>query len=284
MSKLIDTDLNDNQLAQTFAKAGYWQDAQDPAKAMVKILGGREIGVGPMAAMREINIIKGKIELSASLMARLVKESDKYDYRVIEHDEEKCVIKFYQVGHKGELEEIGKSEFSMEDAKEAGLVRENSPWEKYPKNMLFARALSNGVKWHCPDVTGGAAYHEGELSGEINDGEAVVDVEPEIHEEPGNDSDETDYSPAGGQGEQEESGIVSRAQTALEEASIEEGEFFDFLADSDDHEYGDVEGWADLPRQLIEAVPERIESLQSEFVQWKHGGDVPDGEPEPLEG
>ena len=28
-------------------------------------------------------------------------------------------------------------------------------WRKYPKNMLFARAISNGVKWHCPDVMNG---------------------------------------------------------------------------------------------------------------------------------
>jgi hypothetical protein len=181
MSKLIETDLDDNELAQTFAKAGYWQDAKDPAKAMVKILGGREIGVGPMASMREINIIKGKIELSASLMARLVKESAKYDYQVVTHTTEKCVIQFYQNGEK-----IGQSDFTIEDAEKAGLVRDGSPWEKYPKNMLFARALSNGVKWHCPDVTGGSVYHEGELSDapdiEPVDGDTTAEMDADVVE------------------------------------------------------------------------------------------------------
>lgn len=49
--------------------------------------------------------------------------------------------------------------------------------------MLFARALSNGVRWFCPDVfAGNVVYVPGELDGEIVTDEAsdngVVVVEP----------------------------------------------------------------------------------------------------------
>jgi hypothetical protein len=30
--------------------------------------------------------------------------------------------------------------------------------DKFPKNMFFARAISNGVKWFCPDVFSGPVY------------------------------------------------------------------------------------------------------------------------------
>jgi hypothetical protein len=36
--------------------------------------------------------------------------------------------------------------------------------------MLYARALSNGAKWYCPDVFGGPIYTPDEL-GAVVDGE-----------------------------------------------------------------------------------------------------------------
>jgi hypothetical protein len=42
----------------------------------------------------------------------------------------------------------------MEDAKKAGTKN----LDKFPKNMLFARAISNGVKWYTPDVFSGPVY------------------------------------------------------------------------------------------------------------------------------
>jgi hypothetical protein len=57
---------------------------------------------------------------------------------------------------------IGVSSFTMEDAKRAGLSGGDN-WKKYPRNMLFARAMSNGAKWYCPDVFGGPVYTPDEL-------------------------------------------------------------------------------------------------------------------------
>jgi hypothetical protein len=50
-------------------------------------------------------------------------------------------------------EELGESSFSLEDAKRAGLAGDN--WRKYPRNMLYARAVSNAARWYAPEVLTG---------------------------------------------------------------------------------------------------------------------------------
>jgi hypothetical protein len=59
---------------------------------------------------------------------------------------------------------IGISTFSLDDARRAGLTS-NPTWKSYPRNMLFARALSNGARWFCPDVFNGPVYTPEELAG-----------------------------------------------------------------------------------------------------------------------
>jgi len=145
--------------ADALAKSGYFKDAKQATQAFAKILAGRDLGLGAFEAMSALHVIEGKIEASADLQASRVKASDKYDYQVAVITNEQCSIFFFQDGEK-----IGTSSFTMEDAQTAGLVRKGSPWEKFPRNMLFARAMSNGVAFFCPDVMGGLRiYSEGEL-------------------------------------------------------------------------------------------------------------------------
>jgi hypothetical protein len=124
----------------------------------VSVLAGQELGIPPFAAMTGINVIQGKPVLGSGVLAGLVKASPKYDYRVQKHTSEECVIAFFEHG-----DHVGDSAFTMDDAKRAGLVRPSSPWITYPKNMLFARALSNGVAFFAPDVTMSRIYVEGEI-------------------------------------------------------------------------------------------------------------------------
>jgi len=65
-----------------------------------------------------------------------------------------CRIIFLQAG-----QEIGESTFTIEDAKRAGTKN----IDKFPRNMLFARALSNGVRWFTPDVVDATVYTPDEL-------------------------------------------------------------------------------------------------------------------------
>lgn len=137
------------KMAETFAASGMFTDAKQMGQAFVKIQAGQEIGIPPFAAMSGIHIIQGKPTLGAGLIASAIKGSGKYDYRVKEMSEKICSIDFLQG-----TEHIGNSTFTIEDAKKA--LTKNI--DKFPKNMLFARAISNGVKWFCPDVFSGPVY------------------------------------------------------------------------------------------------------------------------------
>lgn len=153
-------------IAKLFADSGYFNDAMEVAQAFVKVQAGKELGIPPQASMREIYVVKGKVSLSAASIAALIRKSGIYDYRVIEHTDKVCKIQFLRKQSTGprdwEWVEVGQSSFSMDDAKAADLIG-NSTWKKFPRNMLFSRAMSNGAKWYTPDVTFGSVYTPDEL-------------------------------------------------------------------------------------------------------------------------
>lgn len=164
-------DLQD--IAQVFVKSGFFADTADLAKTQVKIMAGREIGLEPFASMSGIHVIKGKVTYGANVMAAKVKGSGRYDYRVREMTDKACRIMFMQFV-SGKWEEVGLSEFTIEDARKAGT--QNT--DRFPRNMLFARAISNGVKWFCPDVTSGVTmYAPEEFGAVVDDSGKVVEVD-----------------------------------------------------------------------------------------------------------
>jgi len=159
------------RMADMLARSGYFKDAREAAQAGVKVLAGLEMGFGAFASMTGIHLIDGKPSVGANLLAQAVKRSGRYNYRVVTHTENECVITFFEGGEK-----IGESSFSMKDAQAAG-VAGRGPWKSYPKAMLFARALSQGVRWHCPDVLGGTtAYVPEELGANVDGDGNVIEV------------------------------------------------------------------------------------------------------------
>ena len=169
------------RLAKMFADSGYFSDAKGAAQTGVKILAGRELGFGPFASMTGIHLIQGKPSMGANLMAAAVKGSGRYDFRVREITDEVCSIEFFQRN-----ESIGISTFTKADAKAAGTQN----MQKFARNMLYARSMSNGVRWYCPDVfVGNTVYTPEELGarvdgdGEILDAQTVsITPEPEYEE------------------------------------------------------------------------------------------------------
>jgi hypothetical protein len=148
-------------------------DIKSVAQAMVKISAGQEIGIPPFASMTGIHIIQGKPTIGAGLIASRLKGSGKYDYRVVEASEKVCSIDFYQGNTK-----IGNSTFTIEDARKA--LTKNI--DKFPKNMLFARAISNGVKWYCPDIFSGPVYVPEEMQVVTTEEATHIEVDTTIDE------------------------------------------------------------------------------------------------------
>ncbi len=147
------------KVGRVFASSGMFKDTREGAQAVVKIMAAQELGLGPFAGMKGFDIIDGKPEMSAGLISALVKRSGKYDYAVQRCDDDGCDLDWYEDG-----EIVGQSSFTMADAKRAKLPRPNSGWEKYPSDMLFARAISRGARRYAPDVFIGSIYVTGELS------------------------------------------------------------------------------------------------------------------------
>lgn len=136
-------------MGEIFAKSGMFPDIKSATQAVVKIMAGKELGMTPFQAMSSIYIVNGKLALTSNAMSSLVKKTKKYDYKVVKLDETECSIDFYS-----NEEKIGNSTFTLKDAAKAGIVNKDV-WKAYPKNMLFARALSNGARWYAPDSISG---------------------------------------------------------------------------------------------------------------------------------
>lgn len=160
-NEIVRTASDALSIGEVFFKSGLFQDIKSVHQAVVKILAGQEMGISPMASMNGIHIIAGKPVVGAGLMAARVKSFGKYDYKVKQHDDKSCSIEFFQG-----KESLGVSTFTIEDAKKAGTKN----LDKFPRNMLFARAMSNGVKWYTPDIYEQPVYVP----------EEMIDIKPDI--------------------------------------------------------------------------------------------------------
>lgn len=164
-------------LGRTLVQSGYFSDMKQISQAIVKVLAGQELGIGPIRAMTDIHVVhvkdeggpgRSQVALGATLMASLIQRSGRFDYRILQFDDKACEIEFYEIqpangGEKGATRvPLGRSRFTMDDAKLANLAGKAN-WRQYPRNMLFSRAMSNGAKWFCSAVFGGAVYTPEEI-------------------------------------------------------------------------------------------------------------------------
>lgn len=155
------------RLADLFTRSQFFRDVRDASQAAVKILAGAEYGLSPLAAMRSIHVFDGKTELHYALIGALIKRHPRYDYRVIHCTPKGSEIAFFEAG-----DEIGRTTFSLEDARQAGLAGKQN-WKKYSEDMCFGRAMTRGARRYCPDVFSGPIYAHGEIQ------PGAFDVTPE---------------------------------------------------------------------------------------------------------
>lgn len=168
------------QIAEKLAMTSYFIDEDgvinkevQVARGFAKIMYGHELGLSPMFSMQHVNIIKGKMTLDAGGVAHLVASSSKYRYKILSLDENGCELQFF----RGE-ELLGTSKWGKADAERAGLLKPNSNYAKFPKDMYFARAMTSGARRYTPDIFGGSVYTPEEL-GQEQETEVSYTVEPQ---------------------------------------------------------------------------------------------------------
>lgn len=152
------------ELTQIAMKSGNYKDMTESTMLNI-MLSARDLGISPMKALNGgFYIVNGKISMSTSLMTDRIRK-DGHSVIVPELTSQKCVV----IGKRKDNGDSVKIEFTMEDAQNAGLLG-NPTWKKYPKAMLYNRAMAMLARMLFPDVTGNC-YSEDE-------GEEIAKAKP----------------------------------------------------------------------------------------------------------
>lgn len=115
------------------------------------------LGVDPLIALDGgLYFHQDKIEMKSRLMSSLIRQK-KHIIQKDDADPTICIL----TGTRADTGETLTASFSMKDAELAGLDK-NMNYKKFPKDMLFARALSRLARQLFADVIGNC-YVEGEL-------------------------------------------------------------------------------------------------------------------------
>lgn len=146
-------------MAEQAVSSKMYKGIGEKAGVMMIMLSARELGIPPMQALNGgINIISGKVEISARMMNALIRKAG-HQIQVKECTDNQCVL----IGKRCDTGETQYSSFSISDAQKAGLIKQGGGWTKFPKDMCFARALSRLARQLFSDVIG-IGYIEGEIN------------------------------------------------------------------------------------------------------------------------
>ncbi len=142
-----------------------------PEQAIAIMMKGQELGIPPMQAFSQINVIQGKPCVSAELQLALIYRS---------HPEAK--IEFVKLDidgcHISAARPKGKAQtfkFERSDAEAAQLLSKDN-WRKYPRAMYRSRCISEMARSLFPDAIMGCSYTPEELGAEVDEDGAIVDV------------------------------------------------------------------------------------------------------------
>ena len=141
-------------LASVASKGGTHNMSVDTL--MNVMLTAKDLGISPMKAINGgFYVVNGKISMSTALMTDRIRKEG-HSIKIPEWTSQKCVV----IGVRKDNGDSVKFEFTMEDAQIAGLVN-SATWKKFPKQMLYNRAMSTLARTLFSDVVGNA-YSEDE--------------------------------------------------------------------------------------------------------------------------
>lgn len=132
-------------------------------QVMLAVMDARERGIPAGVALRSAYSVNGRLAWSAAYLAGLVLASGRAEvFEIVETTKTHAVVAYKR---KGRPE--GRFEYTIEEAKESGLVRGGSHWAVRPRTMLRWAALREAARAFFPDVVGGM-YTPDELGGSVS--------------------------------------------------------------------------------------------------------------------
>lgn len=133
-----------------------------PEAVFVAVQMGMEIGLSPMASVQNIAVINGNPSIWGDAALAIVSGSpllidfEETEIGTYPNDDFKCVCKASRKGRSTQT----VREYSIADAKIAGLWGNKDPWKKHPKRMLQMRARSRCLRDAFPDLLKGIRLAE----------------------------------------------------------------------------------------------------------------------------
>lgn len=171
---MIDDIQETRALVESLLKTKHYQRL-GPEGIFAIIQKAKATNINPLDALNGgMYYVQGKVEMSAFMMNQLIRQAGHSISKDKQSDDTVCILH----GKRTDTADTWTEIFSINDAKRAGIYREGTGWTKYPRNMLFARALSNLARMLFPDVIRGC-YVEGEIGAEaveiIQENESTID-------------------------------------------------------------------------------------------------------------
>lgn len=175
MSKEL-TISEQKDLANLYAESTLLPEAyrKKPADIFVAVTLGQSVGLSPIQSLAEINVIKGKPTMSATLIAAQVRRAGhKLRIEVEETPGKECAI--CTIIRRDDPEHPFVSKRDRAWAQRMGLLN-NSNYIKQPATMLKKRAITDCARDACSEALCGINYTSDEMS-DFDDVEATVEDE-----------------------------------------------------------------------------------------------------------
>lgn len=146
-SNLIPDASNIYKLSQNLLASKMFPQFKSVPEIVTVVAYGKELGLPPVASLNTMCVIHGRLSMEAKAMLAIATRRAKVTWEINELTEDECTMTFYREGWKKPI----KVEFTRKDASNAGLLGKTS-WKNYPKEMLFARCASKGIRQIAPDA------------------------------------------------------------------------------------------------------------------------------------
>lgn len=130
------------EMAHYFARSGLF-GVSTPEQAFSLLMIAQSEGLHPARAMQEYHVIKNKPSLKAEAMLGRFQQSGG-KVRWVKHEDDEVIAEFTHAASG-----TTTVSWNMARAKTAG-VTGNETWRKYPRQMLRARVISEGVRLSFP--------------------------------------------------------------------------------------------------------------------------------------
>ena len=159
ISALMEEFNQTKSLCMALLKTAHYQKMGE-AGIFAIVQKANSLSINPMDALNGgMYFVQGKVELSAIMMAKLIRAKSHSITLDKNSNNDICILH----GKRKDNGDTWKVSFCIEDAKRAGIYKQGGPWSKYPDTMCYNRALSKLARQLFPDVIGNC-YIEGEIS------------------------------------------------------------------------------------------------------------------------